>query len=128
MTYAVPADIAVLLGYTFTAEQTAQAQGFLDDAEWQIKDRIPDLAAKITAGDITADAVKRVEIRAVRRVMLNPEGKDNEKVDDYSYGFTDGVAESEVSITDQEWSWLIPQAAPGDAFSIRLGGVPRVVG
>ncbi len=126
MTYATPADIAVLLGFSFTPEQNQQAQGFLDDAEWQITNRVPDLAEKIAAGKISAASVQRVEIRAVRRIMLNPDGKDNEKIDDYSFGLNKEVAKSEVTITDEEWSLLLPQGAPGEAFSIKLGGSPRV--
>lgn len=125
MTYATPAEIAVLLGVTFDTAQTAQCQAFLDDVEEQILERIPDLAARITAGTVTETAVKRVERRAVRRVMLNPDGKDNERIEDYSFGRNDSVAESEVFITDEEWAWLIPQVSPGEAFSIKTAGTIR---
>ena len=126
MTYATPADIAVLLGFSFTPEQNQQAQGFLDDAEWQIKQRFPDLAERLAAGTVTIETLARVEVRAVRRIMLNPDGKDNEKIDDYSYGFNSDIANSEVAISDEEWSWLLPQGTPGESFSIKLGSSPRV--
>ena len=126
MTYVLPDEIPVLLGVTFTEAQTAQAQAFLDDVEEQILERIPDLEARIAAGTVKESAVKRVERRAVRRVMLNPDGKDNERIDDYSYGLNDSVAESEVFITDEEWGWLIPMVSPGEAFSIKTAGTRRV--
>lgn len=122
MTYAQPAEIAVLLNQTFTDGDTAQCQGFLDEAEGQILRRIPDLADRITAGTVKESDVASVEKRAVRRIMLNPDAKQNEKIDDYSFGRDGVVAESEVVITDEEWSWLIPQTAPGDSFSIALAG------
>lgn len=127
MTYVTPDEIAVLLGVTFDTAQTAQCQAFLDDAEEQILERIPDLADRIAAGTVKESAVKRVERRSVRRIMLNTDGKDNEKIDDYSYGLNDSVAESEVFITDEEWGWLIPTTAPGEAFSIKTAGTRRTV-
>ena len=121
MTYAAPAEIAVLLGRDFLSAETDQCQGFLDEAEGMILERIPDLLAKIAANTITAATVARVERRAVRRVMLNPDGKKTERVDDYSYGRDDTTASGEVYISDEEWSWLIATVSPGDAFSIRPG-------
>lgn len=126
MTYGNPSEVAVLLGFAFTSAQSAQAQAFLDDAEWQIKQRFPDLAERLAAGTVTIETLARVEVRAVRRIMLNPDGKDNEKIDDYSYGFNSDIANSEVAISDEEWSWLLPQGTPGESFSIKLGSSPRV--
>jgi len=121
MTYAAPDEIATLLGVEFLPAETAQCQAFLDEAEGMILERIPDLLAKIAAATITVETVARVERRAVRRVMLNPEGKKTERVDDYSYGRDDTTASGEVYISDEEWSWLISTVSPGDAFSIRPG-------
>lgn len=121
MTYAAPAEVAVLLGRDFLASETAQCQAFLDDAEGQILERLPDLLANLTAGTLTAATIKRVEIRAVRRVMLNPEGKKTERLDDYSFGRDDVTASGEVYISDEEWSWLIPTMTSGDSFTIKGG-------
>ena len=121
-THATPAEIAVLLKQTFDSGDTAQCQGFLDEAEGLILERIPDLEDRIIAGTIAFDTVAAVERRAVRRVMLNPEAKQNEKIDDYSFGRDKGTSTGEVYISDEEWSRLIPQTAPGDSFSIKLGG------
>ena len=133
MTYATPDEVSVLLGRDFSTAESAQCQGFLDDAEGMILERIPDLIAKIAAGALGFATVARVERRAVRRVMLNPEGKKTERVDDYSYGRDDTTASGEVYISGEEWSWLITTLSSGDAFSIRPGNagireayIPRV--
>jgi|GEM_PF-5951752 len=122
MTYAQPAEIAVLLGRAFTTEETAQAQGFINDAERQILRKYPTLTAMIAAGTVSVEDVRVVELRAGRRVMLNPDAKQNERTDDYSFGRIGAVADSEVVITDEEWSWLSPSVSTSDSFSIRMSG------
>lgn len=129
MTYGTPTVVATLLGATFTDVQTQQCQGFLDRAERLILSRIPNLAALISAGTVNADDVADVEQSAARRVMLNPLGKDNEKLDDYSYGLTDSVAQSEVVILDDEWAQILRSSQSSGAFSIGLSGAgPHLVG
>lgn len=128
MAYVQPAEISVLLGVTFSTAEIAQCAAFIAEAEGDILFRIPDLAAREIAGTTKAADVARVVRRAVRRVMLNPDAKDNEKVDDYSFGRSDSVASGELVITDEEWSWLVPSVSPGDSFSITMANAgPRVI-
>lgn len=119
-TYAKPADVAVLLGREFSTAEAAQCQGFLNDAEQQIRLKFPNLDELVEARTIDAATVALVEVRAARRVMLNPEAKQNERIDDYSYGRQGVVAESEVVITDDEWALLAPSATTSDSYSIRM--------
>jgi len=115
-TLAQPSDISPLLGVTFTTVQSAQCQAFIDQAEALIKLRYPNLTG------LDAGTVKLVEIRAVRRVMLNPDAWENARIDDHSFKLNDAVAASEVEITDEEWAFLAPaeSTASSESFSIKL--------
>lgn len=119
-TYAKPEDVAILLGRAFSTAEVAQCQGFLNDAEQQIRLKFPTLDDLVESHAIEAETVALVEVRAARRVMLNPEAKQNERIDDYSYGRTGVVAESEVVITDEDWSLLAPSATTSDSYSVRM--------
>lgn len=123
MTYATAQDVANELGRplgSFSAEQITQIEGWLRRAESSIKVRIPDLDAQITAGTIDEQTVIDVEAAAVARKAENPSGKQNERIDDYSYGLVDDAATVDVVITDAEWLLLMPSRRRG-AFTIRPG-------
>jgi len=115
-TVASPSDISPLLGVAFSTSQSAQCQAFIDQAEALIKLRYPNLTGLDTG------TVKLVEIRAVRRVMLNPDGRENERIDDASWKHNDSVAKSEVDITEEEWAFLAPaeSTSSSESFSIKL--------
>jgi hypothetical protein len=119
-TYATPEAVAVLLGRAFSTAELAQCQGFLNDAEAQIRLKFPTLDDLISERIIAAETVALVEVRAARRVMLNPDAKQNERIDDYSYGRTGVVAESEVVITDEDWALLAPSESTSDSYSVRM--------
>ena len=57
----------------------------LADAERMILRRIPDLAGKITAGDIDEADVIQVESDAVIQILKNPDGCTSETYGTYSY-------------------------------------------
>lgn len=125
MSVATVTDVQVRLGRPITdSAEIAQVNAWLSDIEALIKVRIPDLAVRILDGVLDEEVVKLVEAQAVVRKAKNPDGKKNERVDDYSYGLTDDAARGDLFLTDDEWSLLLPASNPNGAFTIRPFGVP----
>lgn len=121
MTYANVQNVASELGRTSITDvgEVLQVGAWLVRVEATIKRRIPDLDARVTAGDPTLDVVANVEAAIVARKVLNPEGKQNERVDDYSYGRVAEAASVDLEPTEAEWDLLLPAPAQRGAFSIR---------
>ncbi|GIG27182.1 Gp19/Gp15/Gp42 family protein [Cellulomonas denverensis] len=119
MTYAVLTDVATRLGRPITdTNEVAQVNAWLSDIEALILSRIPDLAAQIADGHPTEAVVKMVEANAVIRKIKNPDGKQNERIDDYSFGLNTDAARGDLFLTDEEWALLEPGSGEG-AFTIR---------
>lgn len=128
MTYANLKDVSDRLGKPIVDSQAvAQVTAWLSDAENIILSRIPDLAQKVEDGIVLADVVKAVEANAVIRKIRNPDGKQNERIDDYSYGLNAEAARGEVYLTDEEWAILTPSTS-NEAFSIIPHGYATVLG
>lgn len=121
MTYANVDNVASELGRTSVTDsgEVAQIGVWLVRVEATIKKRIPDLDARVTSGDLTSDLVANVESAIVARKVLNPEGKQNERVDDYSYGRVPEAASVDLEPTDAEWALLLPDTRAFGAFSTR---------
>lgn len=124
MTYANIADVAAELGRPIpTASETiAQWNRWLTRIENRILARIPDLADRITAGELTTALVADVEAAAVARHALNPEGvrQMTRAIDDGSVTKLIDQARSagELDLTHEEWALLLPTSDSG-AFSTR---------
>lgn len=120
MPYALPADVGVLLQKeTLTTAESNMIAARIGQAERIILRRIPDLATRISNGEITADDVKDVVVAAVLRVIRNPEGYLSESDGTYSYMLDNSTVGTDIEITDAEWailgedtnlgiSWLVP--------------------
>ena len=122
MTYATTSDVATSLVRALTTDEATCATGLLARAETLILRRIPDLATRITTDDSLEDVVVAVEADAVARVLRNPGGVWQERVDDYSYTRDRAISTGELYISDDEWDRLL--VTPGtsvasDAFTIR---------
>jgi predicted transcriptional regulator YdeE len=121
MPYATASDVEVRLGRTLTTAETAQVEAWIADLEEQIKVRIPDLDAAITAGAPTAALLKAIIAGAVKRAADNPKGLKSltVAVDDWSKTEVAGTPSADILfLTDEEWNYLLP-GSPGDAFTIR---------
>lgn len=127
MSYATVSDVQVRLGRPITASgEVGQVTAWLTDVEALIRVRIPDLDQRVLLGQIAQSIVSMVEAQAVVRKVKNPDGKQNERIDDYSYGLTTDSARGDLFLTDDEWALLLPVSV-GGAFTIRPFGVPDVV-
>lgn len=124
MTYANIIDVAAELGrpVPVDAPTIAQWNRWLTRIENIILARIPDLADRIAAGELTAALVADVEAAAVARHALNPEGvrQVTRAIDDGSVTKLIDQARSagELDLTNEEWALLLPTSDVG-AFSTR---------
>lgn len=127
MAYTTASDVGVRGNRTFTAGESAQVSVWIDDLEADIAERIPNLAALITAGRPTAATIKRVVSGAIIRKLDNPKGLKSRTVaiDDYSTTEVTDTANSAgwLGLTDDEWNLLLPGVS-GEAFTIRPYGAP----
>ena len=122
MAYAVLTDVADRLGRAISeSDEVTQVNTWIADAERKIARRIPDLAPRILDAKITPEDVTMVVAQAVVRKVKNPDGKQNERVDDYSYGLVSDSAQAEIYITDEEWAILLTDTSASieGAFTIR---------
>lgn len=126
MTYADVSDVAAELGRSTPTDPNtiAQWERWLTRVENIILARIPDLATRITDGEISEALVVDLEAAAVARKVLNPEGlrQITKAIDDGSVTKTVDQARSagNLDLTAEEWALLLPTADTG-AFSTRPG-------
>ena len=127
MAYADITEVETRTGMAFSDADSKRVKSLLDDAEDAIKAgfrrRGLDLDDQITAGRVTERTVIRIEVNAVERKLKNSDGKQNERIDDYSYGLEANWAKGTVGITDDEWAELLPSGrSRRRAFMIDLSG------
>ena len=124
MAFANLSDVADRLGRPISdPDEVKQVNAWIADVEVIIRSRIPDIDDQIGDGALSADVVTMVTTNAVVRKALNPTGKQNERIDDYSYGLTEDAARGDLFLTEAEWGLLMPVSASG-AFSVRPGFDP----
>jgi hypothetical protein len=122
VTYATVQDVAAELGRpisSFTADETAQVNAWLRRAEATIRTRVPDLVTQVGNSTLDVELVASIEAAVVARKVLNPEGKQSEAIDDYTYRRVEAAATVDLAPTDDEWALLIPTVATRGAFTIR---------
>lgn len=109
-------------------DESVNAEAFLADA-WALATlKIPELDARVTAGDVDIALVRMVLCAAVLRVLKNPDGKQREQLEDYSYEMAGGAASGTLYLTDEELLVLRPPSpSPSGAFTIRPYGQPDLL-
>ncbi|MBA3781186.1 MAG: hypothetical protein H0X12_04940 [Nocardioides sp.] len=91
--------------------EPVNAAAFLEDAWAELLSRRPTLESDITAGTVTAANVIRVVSAMVLRVLKNPEGYDQESIDDWSGRRNALVADGILRITPEELAAITPGRA-----------------
>lgn len=110
-------DVGKTLGRPILdTDECAQITLWISDAELVIKNRLGDLA------QLDQDNLKYVVREAVALKVKNPDGLQNERIDDYSYGRTDEASTGDIFIRDSWWRMLDADAAGDGAFTIRPRG------
>lgn len=119
MAYTNLTDVAATLGRSITDElEMKQVNAWINGAELLIQSKLGDLSA------LDAETLRYVTSECVARRVRNPEGKQNERIDDYSYGLSKDAAKAGLSITEEEWEMLTPASVfQPSSFGIMAGGV-----
>lgn len=94
-----------------TTQETVNATAFLADAWAELLSRRPKIEADMTAGTVTTANVVRVVAAMVLRVLRNPEGYDQESIDDWSGRRSSLVADGILRITSEELASVTPGRA-----------------
>lgn len=123
MTYATPADVAALWAKPLSTEDSTMVQRRLEQAERLIHKRIPDLEAKISAGEIDVDDVVQVEADAVLRVVRNPDGNVSETDGTYTYQRGYEADPGKLVIRPDEWETLGLKASRMSVLTPSFGGI-----
>lgn len=116
-----------LLDRTLTVPQQATVTVWIGDLESDIRRRIPDVDAQITADSNFGTVIKRVIFKAIKRVLDNPKGlrQSTVSIDDYSRTETVDKtgASGEIEFSEADWEALLPSTS-GDAWTITPYGAP----
>lgn len=105
MAFADRDDVAARLGRPLTEDEQTQVSTFLEDAEIEIRSRIPDLNARAEDPGYLQKVV-RVEASAVTRLIRNPDGYIGETDGNYSYQLNWRLSTGAIEITPGEWRLL----------------------
>jgi hypothetical protein len=108
MTAASVSDVATTLGRPITdLDEVKQVNAWIALTERIIRHRLGDVSL------LDQDNLKDVEAEVVARRVKNPDGKDNERIDDYSYGLVPEAKAVGLKLTDDEWELLTPDGGVG---------------
>lgn len=116
MTYATTEDVTQLWARDPEPEVLRLIERRLAQVERMILRRIPDLVARIEAGDLDEADVVDIEAEAVLRVVRNPEGLHSEQDGSYGYQLSREAADNSLRVTAEEWERM--GIKPSRMFSI----------
>lgn len=105
MSFATVDDVEVRFFRKLGAEERPLVEARLEDAENKIRQRIPDLDARVVDPGFLS-VVVRVCCDAVIRLVRNPEGYVQETDGNYTYMLAQTHADGRLSITPDEWEDL----------------------
>lgn len=123
MSYATVIDVATTLGRPITdQDEQAQIVNWIAKTERIISARLGDLDA--LDRQILADVISEVVARRAR----NPDGKRNERIDDYSYTLDAAASAVELTLTADEWARLSQDGSTSGAYMPVLTPAPWLGG
>jgi hypothetical protein len=91
-----------------TAQETTNAEAFLDDAWAELLSRRPNLEDDLTDATVSEANAIRVITAMVLRILRNPGGYDQEAIDDWSGRRNALVADGVLRVTSEELALLSP--------------------
>nr|DAL17233.1 MAG TPA_asm: hypothetical protein [Caudoviricetes sp.] len=114
-------QVAVTLGVPeddLTETDQSQITDWVGKTERIIRKRLGSLE-RLNQEDLQ-DVVSEV----VARRFKNPDGKQNERLDDYGYGLDKETAKNRLYLTEEEWEQLTPNAASRGVSVTQVVGSP----
>lgn len=123
MAYATVTDVATTLGRPITdLDEQNQISNWIAKTERIIAARLGDLGN--LDRQILADVISEVVARRAR----NPDGKRNERIDDYSYTLDAAASAVELTLTADEWARLSQDGSTSGAYMPLLAPAPWLGG
>ena len=123
MAYATVIDVATSLGRPITdPDEQAQITNWISKTERIIAARLGNLDN--LDRQILADVISEVVARRAR----NPDGKRNERIDDYSYTLDAAASAVELTLTADEWARLSQDGSTSGAYMPVLTPAPWLGG
>lgn len=123
MSYATVIDVATTLGRPITdSDEQAQVLNWIGKTERIIAARLGNLDN--LDRQILADVISEVVARRAR----NPDGKRNERIDDYSYTLDAAASAVELTLTADEWARLSQDGSTSGAYLPVLTPAPWLGG
>lgn len=123
MAYATVIDVATTLGRPITdPDEQNQITNWISKTERIISARLGSLDN--LDRQILADVISEVVARRAR----NPDGKRNERIDDYSYTLDAAASAVELTLTADEWARLSQDGSTSGAYMPILTPVPWLGG
>ncbi len=102
-------------------QETVNAEAFLDDAWALLLDKRRTLEADVTAGTVSEANVRRVVCAMVLRVLKNPDGWEDESIDDWRGKRAAAVASGELHVTPSELATITPGRRRGGVRLVAYG-------
>lgn len=100
--YATVADVQAAYDGQVPGDQIGWVQNRLDHAERLVAMEAGDLAARITNGLTTADAIRAVLVEMVVRVLRNPQGYREEVAGPFSYRLDAALATGQLYLSRED--------------------------
>ena len=123
MAYATVIDVATTLGRQITdPDEQNQITNWIGKVERIIAARLGNLDA--LDRQILADVISEVVARRAR----NPDGKRNERIDDYSYTLDAAASAVELTLTADEWGRISQDGSTSGAYMPVLTPAPWLGG
>ncbi len=109
-----------------STEETFKAQALLGDAWALLTHRVNAIEARLVAVPATLDVklAVMVQVAMVLRVLRNPDAKQAETIQDYSYQRTAVSASGELMVTADELDLLALAGTSPDVFTITPYSLP----
>ena len=121
MTYATLADVEAKWRTLPAAADQNRATALLAEAEALLDSKLPDLAANITAGTVSAVLARKVVTDAVIRVLANPSGVAQQTLGPESVQYTGVRTLGTVEFTASELASLAPAGDGVSAAGVAVG-------
>lgn len=123
MAYATVIDVATTLGRPITdQDEQNQITNWISKTERIIAARLGNL------GDLDRQILADVISEVVARRARNPDGKRNERIDDYSYTLDAAASAVELTLTADEWARLSQDGSTSGAYMPVLTPAPWLGG
>lgn len=103
-------------------QENNNAEAFLTDAWATILARRPSIDTDITAGTISLENVVKVVCAMVLRVLKNPDGFDQEQIDDWMGRRSALTASGLMTITPEELADITPNRASNRSIRLTIYG------